>query len=118
LPGITPPFFDQPAICFATTLTELVSSYCIKATKELSRIVILRIIKFYMMITQSCLSYGPLVQILTENNRKERKTSFQIAEEITVLRSKKELRYYRELERNLQTLFHKKYTEKDKQKSQ
>ena len=43
-----------------------------------------------MTITQSCLSYGPLVQILTENNREERKTSSQIAEEITILRSKKE----------------------------
>ena len=89
LPRIKPPFFDQPAIRFVTDLTELVSSYCIKATKELSRIVILRIIKFYMTITQSCLSYG-LVLILTENNREERKTSSQTAEEITTLRSKKE----------------------------
>jgi hypothetical protein len=90
LPGIKPPFFDQPAIHFVTTLTELVSSYCIKATKEHSRIVILRIIKFYTTITQSCLSYGPLMQILTGNNREERKTSSQTAEEITILRSKKE----------------------------
>jgi hypothetical protein len=83
LPGIKPQFFDQPAIRFVTTPTELVSSCSIKATKEFSRIIILRIIKFYMTITQSCLSYGPLVHIPTEINTEERKTSSQTAEEIT-----------------------------------
>jgi len=33
LPRIKPPFLDQPAIHVATTLTELVSSYYIKASK-------------------------------------------------------------------------------------
>jgi len=42
-----------------------------------------------MTITQSCLSYGSLVQILTENNKEERKTSFQTTEEITILGSKR-----------------------------
>jgi hypothetical protein len=37
---------------FVTTLTELVSSCCIKATKELSRIVILRIVKSYRVIQE------------------------------------------------------------------
>jgi hypothetical protein len=35
------------------------------------------------------------VQILKQNNRGERKTSSQTAEEITILRSKKERRCYR-----------------------
>jgi hypothetical protein len=35
LPAIKPPFLDQPAIHFATTLTELVSLYCIKASRTL-----------------------------------------------------------------------------------
>jgi hypothetical protein len=35
------------------------------------------------------------VQILIDNNRGERKPSCQTAVEITILRSKKELRYYR-----------------------
>jgi hypothetical protein len=36
------------------------------------------------------ITHGSLVQILTENNREERKTSSQTAEEIAILRSKKE----------------------------
>jgi len=40
-------------------------------------------------------SYGSLLEILTENNKQERKTSSQTAADITILRSKKELRYYR-----------------------
>jgi hypothetical protein len=35
------------------------------------------------------------VQILTDNNRGERKPSSQTEAEIKILRSKKELRYYR-----------------------
>ena len=51
--------------------------------------------KYYMTITQFFLSYGSLVQILTANNREERKTPSQTAVEITILRSKKEKKYYR-----------------------
>jgi hypothetical protein len=43
-----------------------------------------------MTITQYFLLYGSPVQILTENNTEERKTSSQTAVEITILRSKKE----------------------------
>jgi len=48
-----------------------------------------------MTITQFSLSYGSLVQTVTKHNRKERKTSSHTAVEITILRSKKEYRYYR-----------------------
>ena len=48
-----------------------------------------------MTTTQYFISYGSLVQILTENNTKERKTSSHTAVEITILRSKKEWRCYR-----------------------
>ena len=37
LPGIKPPFLDQPAIHFATTLTEPVTSYYIKASKTFKK---------------------------------------------------------------------------------
>jgi len=42
-----------------------------------------------MTTTQYFISYGSLVQILTENNTEERKTSSHTAVEITILRSKK-----------------------------
>jgi len=43
------------------------------------------------------------VQILTENNRQERKTSSHTAAEITILRTKGNEDVKEELERNLQT---------------
>jgi len=43
-----------------------------------------------MTKTQYFLSYGSLLQILTENNTEKRKTSSQTAVEIRILRSKKE----------------------------
>jgi len=49
LPRIKPPFLDQPAIPSATTLTELVGSYYVKASRT-SKIVLLRNVKFYMKI--------------------------------------------------------------------
>jgi hypothetical protein len=89
LPRNKPPFLSQPANHFATTLTEPVSSQYNKASK-ISKTVILRIIKFLRTITQYFLSYGSLVQILTDNNRQESKTSSQTAVENTILRLKKE----------------------------
>jgi len=44
------------------------------------------------------------VQILTENNRQERKTSSHTAAEITILKTKWNEDVKEELERNLQTL--------------
>jgi hypothetical protein len=64
------------------------------------------------------------VQILTDNNRQERKTSSHTAEEINTLRSKKECRYYRgygeEFTDTTSATKEKKWesAENDKQKSQ
>jgi len=53
--------------------------------QEFSKIILLSIIEFRMTITQSLLSYGSLVHILTENNTKESKTSSQKGREIQIL---------------------------------
>jgi hypothetical protein len=50
-------FHLHPAIHFVVSLTGLVSSYYIKASRTL-KIVLLRAIKFHMTITQYFLSYG------------------------------------------------------------
>jgi len=65
-----PPFLYQPAIPSATTLSQ--SAHTISKHQERSKIVLLRIIKFYMTITEPFLSYGSLVQTLTENGKKEK----------------------------------------------
>jgi len=84
--GFKPPFLYQTAIHFAATLTELVNSHYIKTTRTLKN----SCFKGYKTVTQSFLSYGSLVQILTENNSRKSKISSQIAVEIKILRSKKE----------------------------
>ena len=67
--GIKPALLDKPAFYFATTLTELVSSNYIKASKFL-KTVLLRITNFYMK-TEYFLSNGSLMQIT--NRKTERK---------------------------------------------
>jgi hypothetical protein len=89
LPAIKHPFLDQPANHFTKTLTDLLSSHYIKTSRTF-RNNSLSIIKFCITITQSFPSYGSLVQILTEINKEESKTSSQTGIEIEILRSEKE----------------------------
>jgi len=68
--GIKPALLDKPAFYFATTLTELVSSNYIKASK-FSKTVLLRITNFYMK-TEYFLSNGSLMQITNRKKNREK----------------------------------------------
>jgi hypothetical protein len=70
-------------------VTELVSSYNIKASRTLKNSSF-KDYKIQKKITQFFLSYGSLVQILTDNNGEERKIASKTGVETTMLRSKKE----------------------------
>jgi hypothetical protein len=89
LPRIKSPFLDQPAIHFATTLTELGSSYYIEAPRTSKN----GSFKDYKILyyNNTIFSFIWINSANTkENNTQESKTSSQTAVEITTLRTKKE----------------------------